>query len=84
MPYITKSNRNELDECVNTYFPFLKPDGRLNYFIAKLFLKLMKQGMSYKKAKEFIGELEMAKMEIYRRWVSPYEDVKVEENGDVY
>jgi len=26
----------------------------------------------------------MAKMEIYRRWVSPYEDVKVEENGDVY
>jgi len=25
----------------------------------------------------------MAKMEIYRRWVSPYEDLKKEENGDL-
>ena len=83
MPYITKVNRTELNECINTYYPFFKPDGRLNYFLAKLFLKYMSTGMSYKKAKEFIGELEMAKMEIYRRWIIPYENDKKYENGDV-
>jgi len=40
-------------------------------------------GIRYNKAKEFIGELEMAKMEIYRRWVSPYENEKRDSNGDL-
>ena len=83
MPYITKSNRKTIDECIDTYYPFIKPDGRLNYFLAKLFLKFRRQGMSYKTAKEFIGELEMAKIEIYRRWIVPYENDKQYENGDV-
>ena len=83
MPYITKICRTELDECVETYYPFLKPDGRLNYFLAKLFKKLMRRKMSYRNAKEFVAELEMAKMEIYRRWIAPYEDEKKDINGDV-
>lgn len=83
MPYILQENRKEIDECINTYHPFLKPDGRLNYFLAKLFKKQMRYRMSYKNAKEFIGELEMAKMEIYRRWIQPYEDTKKKSNGDV-
>ena len=31
-----------------------------------------------------IGVLECAKMELYRRQISPYEDRKIAENGDVY
>ena len=83
MPYIAKINRPEIDECVSTYYSFLKPDGRLNYFLAKLFLRFMSSGMSYRTAKEFIGELEMAKMEIYRKWIIPYEEKKEILNGDV-
>jgi hypothetical protein len=34
-------------------------------------------------SKQFLAELEMAKMEIYRRYVVPYGDEKIKENGDV-
>jgi len=84
MPYIKKDLRKDIDEIVDTYAYHLKADGQLNYFICKLFLKLTRvYGMKYSHAKRFIGELEMAKMEIYRRWVAPYEQQKMEENGDV-
>lgn len=84
MPYIIKKKRPDIDDCVKTYAYHLKPDGQLNYFLVKLFLQLVKvYGMSYKFAKQYCGELEMAKMEIYRRYVIPYEDKKIEDNGDV-
>ncbi len=31
-----------------------------------------------------IGVLESAKLELYRRMIAPYEDVKMKENGDCY
>lgn len=31
-----------------------------------------------------VGALESAKLELYRRKVSPYEDQKIEANGDVW
>ena len=31
-----------------------------------------------------IGVLECAKLELYRRVAAPYEDDKIDENGDVY
>ena len=86
MPYIKDEHaRKELDDVIFTNAYILQPKGNLNYFICKLFLKLMRVngGISYNKAGEFIKELEMAKMEIYRRWVAPYEDDKKEENGDL-
>ena len=84
-PYIKKEDRPDIEDIVDVYAYKLKCDGHLNFFICKLFLKLMRinGGMTYNKAKEFIGELEMAKMEIYRRWVSPYENEKRDSNGDV-
>lgn len=33
---------------------------------------------------DILGALEGAKLELYRRKISPYEDIKIEENGDVY
>ena len=84
MPYIKKELREEIDNCVCLNAYILKADGRLNYFIVKLFLLYMRvYGMSYAHAKEFLGELEMAKMEIYRRYIAPYEDEKIKTNGDV-
>ena len=31
-----------------------------------------------------VGVLECAKLELYRRLAAPYEDLKIEDNGDVY
>jgi hypothetical protein len=31
-----------------------------------------------------IGALECAKLELYRRLASPYEDLKIADNGDIY
>jgi len=58
-------------------------NGNLNYLLFKLCKEYMKEGESYSAYKNFIGELEMAKLEIYRRLVAPYEDKKIKENGDV-
>ena len=82
-PYIKKEDRPDIEDIVDIYAYHLKCDGHLNFFICKLFLKLMRinGGIRYNKAKEFIGELECAKLEIYRKFISPYEDEKEAENG---
>jgi len=82
-PYIKKEDRPDIEDIVDVYAYHLKCDGHLNFFICKLFLKLMRinGGIRYNKAKEFIGELECAKLEIYRKFISPYEDEKEAENG---
>lgn len=81
MPYIKdKLVRLVLKEILYKYIDFLKPNGNLNYF---LFALAKKQCKSYNDYKEFIGELECAKAEIIRRQLSPYEDEKIKENGDV-
>jgi len=85
MPYISeKEVRKKLDELIFNNMDILQPKGYLNYFLAKLFRNYTRNGlMSYNRAKEFIGELESAKLEIYRRWVAPYEDSAMKRNGDV-
>lgn len=41
------------------------------------------QTMRYADYNEVIGMLESCKLEFYRRHVSPYEDKKIQQNGDV-
>ena len=84
MPYIKEEERKSLDFLVAYFLKFGKIHGRLNYFIFKLTKEAIKRnGESYGAYKEILGELECAKFEIYRRMVSRYEDIKIEENGDV-
>jgi hypothetical protein len=40
--------------------------------------------LSYADYNSIIGVLECAKLEIYRRTAAPYEDEKIEQNGDVF
>jgi hypothetical protein len=57
----------------------------LNFAITTLLDKeLQKNGVNYSNINALIGVLECAKLELYRRVASPYEDVKIEENGDAY
>jgi len=44
----------------------------------------MEKGLSYTFINDCVGALEGAKLELYRRVASPYEDKKIAENGDVY
>lgn len=58
--------------------------GDLNYAFTKIIHSYIKQnGENYQNYNDAIGALESCKLELYRREVAPYEDVKIEVNGDV-
>ena len=58
--------------------------GDLNYAITMILKSyLEKKGENYATHNEIVGMLECCKQEWIRRKVSPYEDKKIEENGDV-
>ena len=78
MPYIEKEKRHSLHDGPVT-------PGELNYQISQVInLYLIQKGISYTTFNEIIGALECEKLEIYRRLVAPYEDIKLKENGEVY
>jgi hypothetical protein len=59
--------------------------GELNYAITMLVLDYVKTKQSrYQTFNDALGALEGAKLEFYRRVVSPYEEQKRFDNGDVY
>lgn len=60
-------------------------DGVLNYTITRLLngtLRLVDEP-KYTKFNTGLGILEGVKLELYRRRIGPYENEKIEENGDV-
>jgi len=83
MPYILKEERENFDSIIDDLVDKLKErgiTGNLNYILFKLAKKLCHR---YKDYAAFEGDCQQALKEIYRRQVSPYEDKKIEENGDV-
>jgi hypothetical protein len=83
MPYIKKENRHDIDECLNDLEMYIENSGELCYVIYKLLNDLTKENKNFKIMSSLISEVECAKLEFYRRIVSPYEDEKIKENGDV-
>jgi len=80
MPYIDKKRREELDLKFDP-----KTAGELNYVITnQLTNYIFLNGESYQTFNDIIGALEGAKLELYRRVIVPYENIKASENGDVY
>jgi len=85
MPYIPDEDRTRLgiayfmhEDCPNTA-------GELNYLFTMLAKQYVeKKGLSYQVINDIIGAFEGAKAEFQRRVVGPYEDKKIEDNGDVY
>ena len=81
MPYISEAQRKAL--WSDARLP--ASAGELNYAFTMLALDYMqRRGKSYASINDVIGALESAKLEFYRRYVAPYEDTKIAENGDVY
>lgn len=79
MPYIKQFDRNHLQSGTDPLNA-----GELNYSIHLILEKyLTAKHESYQTYNDMIGVLECAKQELYRRLISPYEDMKKEENGDI-
>ncbi len=89
MPYILKEKRKILDPAIRELadsFIKLHDDGNfagnLNYTITKLLFTLYPDP-NYQRFNDMIGALESCKLELYRKKVGPYEDLKEKENGPV-
>lgn len=80
MPYIPDERRDHLDTD-----SVARNTGELTFEITRLIDAYHDAHEdNFQTRSEIIAALECAKLELYRRVVSPYEDKKCEENGDVY
>lgn len=88
MPYIAKERRwdFEVDLENGVFRKHPQNPGELNYLLTELVLEYlaMKKKVNYQAINDVVGALESCKLEFYRRFVVPYEDKKIVENGDVY
>ena len=80
MPYITKKRREMLNDWETP-----QNAGELNYLFTLTCKEYLEcHGEKYATYNDIIGALEGCKLEMYRRKIAPYEDKKIQENGDVY
>lgn len=80
MPYIKPEDRSNI-----RVGDWPKTAGELNFCFTELIIKYLKvKGESYQTYNDIIGALEGAKLELYRRKIVEYEDVKITQNGDVW
>ena len=87
MPYVPTAVQQKHKELVDAlYKADIGTPGELNYLLTKLVDNYLgpKSERNYAIYNAAIGALECAKLELYRRVVSVYEDQKKHLNGDVY
>lgn len=78
MPYL----KNDLREILRKDpTPFTA--GQLNFLVTELVLKFLGDEPNYDRYNAAVGALECAKLELVRRSLSPYEDLKISESGDL-
>jgi hypothetical protein len=82
MPYIKKEARPGMDEIVELMQnKGVKANGDLNYILYAFCKRHVSP--SYNNYKNFCGELRQCATEIERRILAEYENIKIDENGDV-
>lgn len=89
MPYIPRADRLAFDDALKELVRVVSKrglsNGELNYLMTQLArLYLIRHGTSYNTLSDVVKAFECAKLEFYARMARPYEDRKIEENGDVY
>lgn len=94
MPYIKKSQRQDLDEKINDLLEVIKEQillydipysGILNYCISTLIMGAIKNsgGIKYHQIAIVSGVLKNVSDEFYRRVAVPYEEQQIKNNGDI-
>ncbi|HSA83348.1 MAG TPA: hypothetical protein VLF20_00495 [Patescibacteria group bacterium] len=87
MPYIDQNQRPELDRLIAPFIHHLKSlpveeqDGALNYSVTKIIKHVYP--LKYFHINRALGVLTGIMQEYYRKLVTPYEEKKISENGDV-
>ena len=91
MPYILPERRQELRPLISKVAGEIqaavesgigKRGGEVNFVICSLIDMLYDR--NYTELSAAIGDVECAKLEIYRRLLAEMEDSKITENGDVF
>ena len=84
MPYISKYVREAIDPHIDPLSENIRTVGDLNYVITRLAMQYLQGvGISYGNIAGVIGTIRLTADELIRRVVNPYEDKKINENGDV-
>lgn len=84
MPYIHPDRRELFDDPLAEIASNVMTEGEFNYCVYKLAtLITARMGESYDVLSMCGSAMEHAKLEWYRRRVAPYEDMKIEQNGDI-
>ena len=87
MPYVTQRVRNCFEPALSHLRIWIDggitQPGDLNYVITALVKSYLGPTPGYTRYNAAIGVLECAKLEVYRKWLAPYEDVKATENGEI-
>ena len=86
MPYTKEEDRTEMmRKAIDVLTDEIKNKGDLNYTICQLTGQLILKtgGMGYTNVSNWIDGVDGAERELTRRLLNPYEDKKIEENGDV-
>ncbi len=87
MPYIKKEQRPKMDELTDPLIAHLKSlsveeqDGSLNYAVTRVLKQVYPK--KYFHLNRALGVLTAITHELYRVIIGPYEDTKIEENGEV-
>ncbi len=87
MPYIKKEQRPQIDKLVQPIIEHVKSlpvedqDGSINYAVTKILKNVYpKKYFHFNRA---LGVLTAITQEFYRKIIGPYEEEKIQENGDV-
>ena len=84
MPYIKQEDRAKLDHTLRHLCGKIENVGELNYCISTILLDYVnRQGICYENWNAVMGVLKCVDSELYRRFVGPYEDIKIRQNGDL-
>jgi hypothetical protein len=84
MPYIEQGARQKMKKAMGDLMVQITTEGELNYAFSKMArLYLKKHPLRYAILNEIMGVFESAKLEFYRRVVTPYEETKIIEHGDI-
>ena len=88
MPYIARKDRAQYQTAIDELAKLVPPDrmarpGHMNYIMSLLIQRVYGGSMRYADHNEVIGLLNCVQQEFYRRFTAPYEDEKVEQEGDL-
>ncbi len=83
MPYIPKEERYKFSDSLD-FVEMIESEGQLNYVLTTIIHKYLEQKKkNYCTLNSIMGVLSCVSLEFYRKIVSPYEDMKKQENGEL-